>query len=87
MAYPFGHAPRLRRVLQRLDELGCSWSIKPDANGDYIVVLAPNGNRLVIVDPDMEETVLPTTLENYERRLGVRTGYPSWPSTPDEAQQ
>src|SRR3954466_5325867 len=89
MAFPFGGHPTLGRFVEWARENGCRSEIKlrthTETGRPYraLEIFSPQGGRSVIVDPDMEEHLAPSTVAYLQRRLGIKSPFPATPEQPD----
>ena len=82
MSFPFSEQPRLNEYLRNAEKLGCTVrsGVTTDPDGrpcSAIYVLAPNGKHVVIVDMLESERLAPATVAYYDRRLDMKSVYPS----------
>ena len=87
MSFPFREHPTLNEYLRHAEKLGCEVrsGVTTDPDGrpcSAIHVVAPNGKHVVIVDMLESERLAPATVAHFDRRLDMKSVYPS----PDNAQ-
>ena len=84
MAYPFGGHPTLEMFIEYAKGNGCIVTSigRISKNGvPYTALVIENtqGGYLTIADPDMSERLTPHMISQYQRRLGLKTPFPSAP--------
>lgn len=92
MAFPFGGHPTLGRFLEWARDNGCNAEIKlrtHSTNGRPYTVLEivhSGGGRASVVNPDLQEHLVPSMVSYLQRRLGVKSPFPATPEQPDPAE-
>jgi hypothetical protein len=79
-----GH-PRLARFIEFAEGEGCTISISSQetAAGQEVAVITitnPRGGHVIVVAPDLEERLPPSTVAYFQRRLGIKTPFNSGPA-------
>lgn len=85
MSYPFGHQPKLSEYLKWATEQGCEIKygvIAKDGGAcNMTLIISPDGKRFVNIGGEQQGNWLsPTYLHYIERRLGIKSDWPSWPA-------
>ena len=84
-AAPFGGHPTLREYLTWAKRHAkCRWDqqIVVDDDGrpfTVYVILAPDGRFVTSVGIELDEYLTPTTVARFDRRLGIKSSFPSLP--------
>ncbi len=79
MAYPFGEMPTLSQYLAWAASEGCEIKHGVDmvsGIGEKLILIGEQS--LCIVDMPDGETLTPTTVNNFDRRLMLKSPFPSW---------
>lgn len=84
MSFPFGGHPTLGEYLRWAERAGCSVSsgVVSDPAGrpsTVVVVTNPKGGHVIIVGKPESERLAPAIVSNYDRRLGLNSGFPTAP--------
>lgn len=85
MAAPFGGHPKLARLVEWLGSVGCKIELKQrnhSISGQpyrSLEITSPSGSRAVLVNPDMDEYLVPSMVSYFQRRLGMQTPFPAEP--------
>ena len=80
-AYPFGNHPTFGQFLARARQLGCraQSGLVSSPSGEMLTAMKitnpGNGQSVAIVEPDMDERLVASTIGYYERRLGIVSGW------------
>ena len=91
MAAPFGGHPKLERLVEWLISAGCKAEVKVRTHSitgqpyQSLEITSPTGSRAVLANPDMNEHLAPSMVSYFQRRLGMKTPFPSEPEQPPEA--
>jgi hypothetical protein len=85
VAAPFGGHPKLARLVEWLQSVGCKADIKIRNHAitgqpyRSLEIVSMTGSRAVMVDPDMDEHLSPSIVSYFQRRLGMKTPFPGEP--------
>jgi hypothetical protein len=92
VAVPFGGHPSLRRYLEWARENGCTAEEKLRTHAitgqpyRSLEISGPAGGHVVLVNPDLEEHLAPSTVTYLNRRLGVKSPFPATPEQPNPSE-
>ena len=83
MSFPFGPHPTVEQFIEFAQSVGCAVSTAfQQEDGPPIQVIEisnPNNGRVCIVDMDLKERLAPSMVTYFQRRLGIKSGFPSAP--------
>ena len=86
MASPFGNHPTVAEYLHwAIDTIGCTVNtgfsmIEGQSSRTVIRIVSPTGQRVILMDLEQSDRLLPTDIDYIDRRLGVDSPWDSWPA-------
>ncbi len=92
MSFPFGGHPTLEMFIEYVKANGCEVTTigrltKSGRPYTACVLVNPAGGVLTLPDPDITERLSPYMISQYQRRLGLKTPFPSAPEPPEDSTQ
>jgi predicted PhzF superfamily epimerase YddE/YHI9 len=90
-AAPFGGHPTLEHFLEWARQNGCKAGTKVRAHSisgqpyKVVEITGPQGGRVVIAMPDLQERLAPSQVAHLQRRLGLKSTFAATPEPPDPA--
>lgn len=89
MAGPFGKLPRFVEYLRWAAEQGCTWQSGYAQSNDGFQeittrIIAPDGRWYLDIGTNQFDLLVPSTIARMDRRLGIKSPFPSLDNTDEE---